>query len=98
MPPRDTSKIDVDALNEKQAKAEHVRLEAEIKAHDKSYYQKDAPTVSDAEYDALRRRYETIEARFPQLRTLRKPVAARRFGTRARLRQGAARGADAVAR
>src|SRR6476469_1757638 len=70
MPPRDTSKIDVDALNEKQAKAEHVRLEAEIKAHDKSYYQKDAPTVSDAEYDALRRRYETIEARFPQLRTL----------------------------
>ena len=47
-----------------------MRLEAEIKAHDKSYYQKDAPTVSDAEYDALRRRYETIEARFPELRTL----------------------------
>ncbi len=70
MPPQDTSKIDVDALNEKQAKAEHVRLEAEIKTHDKSYYQKDAPTVSDAEYDTLRRRYETIEARFPQLRTL----------------------------
>src|SRR6476660_7066892 len=70
MPPRDTSKIDVDALNEKQAKAEHTRLEAEIKAHDKSYYQKDAPTVSDAEYDALRRRYEAIEARFPDLRTL----------------------------
>ena len=70
MPPRDTSKIAVDALNEKQAKAEHARLEAEIKAHDKSYYQKDAPTVSDAEYDALRRRYETIEARFPALRTL----------------------------
>jgi DNA ligase (NAD+) len=70
MPPRDTSKIAVDALNEKQAKAEHLRLEAEIKAHDKSYYQKDAPTVSDAEYDALRRRYEAMEARFPQLRTL----------------------------
>src|SRR3954463_10566157 len=70
MPPRDPSKIAIDALNEKQAKAEHARLEAEIKAHDKSYYQKDAPTVSDAEYAALPRRYETIEARFPQLRTL----------------------------
>ena len=36
----------------------------------KRYYQKDAPTVSDAEYDALRRRYEAIEERFPRLRTL----------------------------
>jgi DNA ligase (NAD+) len=70
MPARDISKTAVDALSEKQAKAEHARLEAEIKAHDKSYYQRDAPTVSDAEYDTLRRRYESIEARFPALRTL----------------------------
>ena len=70
MAPRDTSKIDVEALNEKQAKAEHARLEAEIKSHDESYYQKDAPTVSDAHYDALRRRYDAIEERFPDLRTL----------------------------
>src|SRR3954471_1992777 len=62
--------IPVDSLTEKQAKAEHVRLELEIDAHDKRYYQRDAPTVSDAEYDALRRRYEAIEARFPNLRTL----------------------------
>ncbi|HWZ10430.1 MAG TPA: NAD-dependent DNA ligase LigA, partial [Xanthobacteraceae bacterium] len=34
------------------------------------YYQEDAPTVSDAEYDRLRQRYAAIEARFPQLRTL----------------------------
>ena len=53
-----------------QAKREHARLEAEIKQHDEAYYQKDAPTVSDAEYDALRRRYDAIEARFPDLRTL----------------------------
>jgi DNA ligase (NAD+) len=70
MPPRDTSKIDVDALSAAQAKAEHARLEAEIRAHDERYYQKDAPTVSDAQYDALRRRYDAIEARFPDLRTL----------------------------
>src|SRR5499426_1194967 len=70
MPPRDISKIEIDALSATQAKAEHARLEAEIRKHDESYYQKDAPTVSDAEYDALRRRYDAIEARFPDLRTL----------------------------
>jgi DNA ligase (NAD+) len=67
---RDSSKIDVDALTPAQAKAEHARLEAELKKHDEAYYQQDAPTVSDAEYDALRRRYEAIEERFPELRTL----------------------------
>ena len=57
-------------LTEKQAKAEHARLHGEISAHDKRYYADDAPTVSDAEYDALRRRYGEIEQRFPDLRTL----------------------------
>jgi NAD-dependent DNA ligase len=70
MAPRDARKVDVEALSEKQAKSEHARLEAEIRRHDESYYQKDAPTVSDAEYDALRRRYEQIEEKFPNLRTL----------------------------
>jgi DNA ligase (NAD+) len=60
----------VDDLTGKQAKAEHARLAAEIAAHDRRYYQDDAPTVSDADYDELRRRYNAIEARFPQLRTL----------------------------
>src|SRR6516225_11013051 len=59
-----------DALTEAQAKAEYARLGAEIAEHDRRYYQDDAPSVSDAEYDALRRRYGAIEARFPQLRTL----------------------------
>ncbi|MBV1696840.1 MAG: NAD-dependent DNA ligase LigA [Hyphomicrobiales bacterium] len=60
----------VEELTEKQAKAEHARLEAEIASHDRRYYQEDAPSVSDAEYDRLRQRYGAIEARFPQLRTL----------------------------
>jgi DNA ligase (NAD+) len=60
----------VEAPSEKQAKAEHARLAEEIAAHDRRYYQEDAPTVSDAEYDRLRQRYAAIEARFPQLRTL----------------------------
>jgi len=59
----------VDDLTERQAKAEHARLGGEIAEHDRRYYQEDAPTVSDAEYDALRQRYGAIEARFPQLRT-----------------------------
>ena len=62
--------ISVEKLTAAQAKAEHARLAAEIGAHDKRYYQEDAPTASDADYDALRRRYEAIEARFPDLRTL----------------------------
>src|SRR5579871_5281542 len=56
-------------LTEKQAKAEYIRLGEEIAAHDRRYYQDDAPTVSDAEYDALRRRYEALEAEFPDLVT-----------------------------
>jgi DNA ligase (NAD+) len=69
MAPKDASKIAVDELTAAQAKAEHARLEAEIAAHDRRYYQQDAPSVSDAEYDRLRQRYSAIEARFPQLRT-----------------------------
>jgi hypothetical protein len=70
MASKDTAKLPVETLTEKQAKAEHARLAEEIAAHDRRYYQEDAPTVSDAEYDRLRQRYAAIEARFPQLRTL----------------------------
>jgi DNA ligase (NAD+) len=65
-----TDKTPVDLLTAKQAAAEHARLTQEIAAHDKRYYQQDAPTISDAEYDELRRRYNAIEQRFPDLRTL----------------------------
>jgi DNA ligase (NAD+) len=69
MVPKNNSKLSVDGLTATQAKAEHARLEAEIAAHDRRYYQEDAPSVSDAEYDRLRQRYGAIEVRFPQLRT-----------------------------
>ena len=69
MAPKNTSKLAVDEFTEAQAKSEHTRLEVEIAAHDRRYYQEDAPTVSDAEYDRLRQRYSAIESRFPQLRT-----------------------------
>src|ERR1700679_4010211 len=69
MATKDTGKLPVDGLSEKQARAEHARLEAEIAEHDRRYYQDDAPAVTDAEYDRLRKRYGAIEARFPHLRT-----------------------------
>jgi DNA ligase (NAD+) len=69
MASKNNSLAQVEALTEKQAQAEHARLAEEIAGHDRRYYQDDAPAVSDAEYDALRRRYGAIEARFPQLAT-----------------------------
>src|SRR5437588_185261 len=70
MAKQDVTKLAVESLTEKQAKAEHARLHAELTEHDKRYYQNDAPTITDAEYDALRKRYGEIEQRFPDLRTL----------------------------
>lgn len=68
--PHRDSKLAVAEMTPNQAKREHARIEAEIKAYDEAYYQKDAPLVPDSEYDALRQRYNAIEERFPDLRTL----------------------------
>ena len=57
----------VDDLNRDEAAAALEALAGEIAAHDRAYYQDDAPLVSDAEYDALRRRNDAIEALFPDL-------------------------------
>ena len=58
---------DVAKLTKAQAKVEHMRLALELEGHDKRYYQEDAPSVTDAEYDALRQRFNAIEKRFPEL-------------------------------
>jgi DNA ligase (NAD+) len=63
----------VDTLSKAQAKVEHKRLVLELERHDKAYYQDDAPKVADAEYDALRQRFNTIEKRFPELVTSDSP-------------------------
>jgi len=57
---------DVEKLTKAQAKVEHMRLALELEGHDKRYYQDDAPSVTDAEYDALRQRFNAIEKRFPE--------------------------------
>jgi DNA ligase (NAD+) len=65
-----TDKTPVELLTARQAAAEHARLGQEIAEHDRRYYQLDRPSVTDAEYDALRKRYNAVETRFPDLRTL----------------------------
>ena len=63
----DLSVIPAEQLTPEQAEQELARLVAEIANHDQSYYQTDAPTVSDADYDSLRHRNRDIEARYPNL-------------------------------
>ncbi len=78
MASHDASKVRPADLSEPQAKAELKRLAAELAAHDKRYYQQDAPTVSDAAYDALRQRNAAIEVCFPEL--IRSDSPSRRVG------------------
>jgi DNA ligase (NAD+) len=59
----------IESLEPAQARREHARLQKEIATHDRRYYTEDAPTISDADYDALRQRYEALEAAFPELAT-----------------------------
>ncbi len=57
----------VDQLTRAEAEQELARLAGEIGRHDRLYYQHDAPEISDADYDRLRRRNQALEARFPEL-------------------------------
>src|SRR5579859_8232898 len=54
-------------LDEAAALEALTRLADQLAAHDIRYFQDDAPTISDAEYDSLKRRNAEIEARFPHL-------------------------------
>ena len=65
--------VDVAKLTKAQAKVELMRLALELEGHDKRYYHDDAPNVTDAEYDALRQRYNAIEKRFPEFVTSDSP-------------------------
>ena len=64
---------DIADLTKAQAKVEHMRLALELGAHDRRYYQDDAPSVTDAEYDALRQRFNAIEKRFPEFVSAESP-------------------------
>ena len=60
--------IAVGELTKSQATVELERLASEIAAHNRHYHTDDRPVISDADYDALKRRNLDIEARFPELK------------------------------
>lgn len=78
MSARPLSEIPVENLNADQAASELKRLAAEIAHHDRLYYQLDKPQIADGDYDALRRRNQAIEKRFPEL--LRPDSPSRKVG------------------
>lgn len=61
------------------AEAELERLALLIAEYDSAYHTQDAPSITDAEYDALRARNTAIEAAFPQL--IREDSPSRRVGS-----------------
>jgi len=74
----ESGKTEIEVLTEAEAAAELERLAAQIAHHDRLYHQQDAPAISDADYDALRRRNNEVEARFPEL--IRADSPSRRVG------------------
>lgn len=71
--------VPVGQLTEEQASSELNELAERISRHDRLYYGKDQPEITDAEYDALRRRNIAIEDSFPHLILPDSP--SRRVGT-----------------
>ena len=65
-------------MTEQQAQARIEELRRELRYHADLYYRKDAPEISDYEYDALFRELETLEAAYPQFVTGDSPT--RRVG------------------
>ncbi len=60
-------------LTEAEARSELARLAAALAAANEAYHRLDAPEISDADYDALKRRNLDIEARFPALKRADSP-------------------------
>lgn len=74
MPPKKLNQNSAASLNKMEAALEADALRRQIRRHDTLYHQKDAPEISDGEYDALKRRLDDIEKHFPELLTPDSPT------------------------
>ncbi|WP_299827348.1 NAD-dependent DNA ligase LigA [uncultured Roseobacter sp.] len=68
------SLAEIEELNEDAAKKELARLSEVLAQANTAYHGADAPDLSDAEYDALKKRNIAIEARFPHLKRTDSPT------------------------
>ncbi|HET7306133.1 MAG TPA: NAD-dependent DNA ligase LigA, partial [Segeticoccus sp.] len=57
-----------------EARREWTQLAEDVREHQFAYYVRDAPTVSDAEFDELFRRLQGLEEQFPELRSPDSPT------------------------
>ncbi|MGD1884181.1 MAG: NAD-dependent DNA ligase LigA [Paracoccaceae bacterium] len=69
-----SSKIDPSTLTRKDAEKELADLARVLNAANKAYHRDDAPDLSDAEYDALKRRNVALEEQFPYLKRADSPT------------------------
>ncbi|MFA5040158.1 MAG: NAD-dependent DNA ligase LigA [Bdellovibrionales bacterium] len=67
--------VPTNQLTDIEAAAELADLARQIARHDVAYHQKDAPEISDADYDKLRIRYKKLAEEFPHLRPANDPEA-----------------------
>lgn len=63
-----TAEIDIATMTRAQARTELARLANSLGFANTAYHTKDAPEISDADFDALKRRNTAIEAAFPDLK------------------------------
>ena len=68
-----TPRAPVDELSLEEARAELAVLAAALGRANRAYHQADAPEISDADYDAMKRRNAAVEARFPELKRADSP-------------------------
>ncbi len=66
--PQNAQTRDVASLTQEEARDELARLATALHAADEAYHQRDAPVLTDADYDSLKRRNAEIEQRFPDLK------------------------------
>ena len=59
---------EIEQFSEAEAKAELDRLHEALSGADRAYFENDAPDITDAAYDAMKRDYQAIETAFPQLK------------------------------